>query len=175
MTLGSLALFTFGVLYRSAQGSRKVLLLFALVLIAGVDRKVFGTSLRVNAATGSADRFYRTSAYPGMKDETFWELAEHRDYRVVSDLNNSSVLDAPLGLSTPQGFDPLVPRNYLLAIKGSAADPWLDLDASNRKDLLRLSGRPLRADVEKRPGVCAACCRPGFPLDSAGQVILAGV
>jgi hypothetical protein len=170
LTLGSLALLTLGVfLYQGAlpnTASRRYVAA-SLLLLAGVDYKVFGTSLRMNAASGNVDEFYAKSYYPGMRDEVYVELRKHNNYRVVSDLNNSSVLEIRhFGLSTPQGFDPLVPRDYLLAVKGGTTDPWIDIHPVEQKALLRMLGVGYVMTIESGPRYSQIATDPEFRLVS---------
>lgn len=129
-------------IYRSATGAWRVALAAALLLVAGADFKTWGTSLRVNAEPGDLDRFNRQSGiFRGMSDANYAELRSHAEYRVVSDLGNSFWMEfRHFGLSTPQGGDPLLPRQYLAVLGSAPGDTATDIDATRRKDLLQLTG-----------------------------------
>ena len=129
-------------LYRASHGAWRVLLGAAMLLLAGADYRVWGTSLRVNADPGDLDRFNRQyGVFRGMSDANFEEIRRHPEYRVISDLNNSFWLEfRHFGIETPQGSDPLIPRQYRRVFGAGAGDTATDIDATRRKDLLQLLG-----------------------------------
>jgi hypothetical protein len=139
----TLALFAAALwLYRASDGAWRIVLGSAVLLLAGADYKVWGTRLRVNAEPGDLDRFNRQyGVFRGMSDANYEELRRHSEYRVVSDLNNSFWMELRhFGFATPQGGDPLMPRQYLPVLGTAAGDTATDIDATRRKDLLQLLG-----------------------------------
>jgi hypothetical protein len=141
LLLVTLALFsTAMLLFRSEQGRWKPVLAVALLLAAGVDYKVFGTSSRVNAQPGNVDRLYLPSgSFPGMSDQNYQQLKEDKEYRIVSDLNFSLPIELRhFGLTSPQGMDPLLPRPYKKVVGSKPQEFLIDIDAPHDKDLLKL-------------------------------------
>jgi hypothetical protein len=141
LPLITLALFSTAILlFRSEPGRWKPVLLAAVLLAVGVDYKVFGTSLRVNAQLGNADLSYLPSrSFPGMSDQNYRQLKEHREYRIVSDLNNAFPLEfRHFGLTSPQGMDPLMPRPFKKVVGSRPEEYLIDIDAPHNKDLLEL-------------------------------------
>jgi hypothetical protein len=129
-------------LHRAAPARWRFALGAAALLLAAADYKVWGTSLRVNAEPGDLDRFNRQyGVFRGMADANYEELRRHSDYRVISDLNNSFWMEfRHFGLATPQGGDPLAPREYRTVLGTTPGDTATDLDPVRRKDLLKLLG-----------------------------------
>lgn len=114
-TAGAVALFSIGLwVYRAEGGMRRVLLGAALLTTAAVDYKVFGTGRRFNTADGDPDRMEAAYGILGIDDSAYRAIRANRSYRIASDEQG-----APhptdyrrWGLSTPQGFDPFLPRQY---------------------------------------------------------------
>jgi hypothetical protein len=109
-----LAIFTAGLwTVRAEKGSRQAVLAGTLLLATGLDYKVFGTSRRFNAMAGSVDEFYRGVRFRGLDDRVYEEMRAHPEYRVVLDETALSGNELRrYGLTTPQGFDPLLPSRY---------------------------------------------------------------
>ena len=86
-----------------------------LLVLAGVEYKAFGTSKRFNASRGSMPVSAATlsPSISGMNSEDYQFLRRRPDSRVALDFTGllpNALLHA--GLSTLQGFDPLLPAQY---------------------------------------------------------------
>ena len=95
---------------RSAGHVRTIIAVAALFLIA-TEYKAFGTSKRFNASRGPYPD-YVAQPFPHLNGSLYQTLRRNREYRVAlgsimfpQDLRHS-------GLTTPQGFDPLLPVQY---------------------------------------------------------------
>jgi hypothetical protein len=143
ITIVTFALFATG-LYclRGAPAREKLVIFAALVLFAGVDYKVFGTSKRFNAGTGSGPSF-RSDSFPNMDKQAYHEMRAHPQYRVL--LDPTAPFPAVVrhwGGRTPQGFDPLLTRQYRALLGDSVhfhSDRTFDIDPAN-ETALRLLG-----------------------------------
>jgi hypothetical protein len=139
----TLALFAAG-LYclRGAPAREKLAIFAALVLFAGVDYKVFGTSKRFNAATRSGPSF-RSDSFPNMDKQAYHEMRSHTEYRLLLDPTAPPPeIVRHWGVRTPQGFDPLLSRQYRGLLADSAhfhSDRTFDIDPSD-ETALRLLG-----------------------------------
>src|SRR5262249_20339914 len=84
----------------------------ALVLLAAVEYKAFGTSKRFNASS-SQPMGIRDDGFIALNSEAYHEMISHPQYRVAVDATGPG---APFirawGATTPQGFDPLLPAQY---------------------------------------------------------------
>ncbi len=113
-----LALFALGLtLMRTQTGARRAVLAAALLTNAAVDYKVFGTSRLFNTSPDDVDRYFPRGMFLGMANPAYDVLKAHRESRIAID-------DAPHGtemrryrLTTPQGFDPLLPAQYKAVIE----------------------------------------------------------
>jgi hypothetical protein len=107
----TLALFSLGIfILPSQRGTARASLVAAILLAVAVDYKVFGTSRWVNASEGDVSN-YRT--LPKMDEAVFRQVRANSAYRIAVDLN--AFIPALLqhyGLTTPQGFDPLITKQY---------------------------------------------------------------
>jgi hypothetical protein len=95
---------------RSSGHVRTIIAVAALFLIAA-EYKAFGTSKRFNASRGPYPD-YVAEPFPHLNERLYQTLRRNREYRVAlgsimfpQDLRHS-------GLTTPQGFDPLLPVQY---------------------------------------------------------------
>jgi Bacterial membrane protein YfhO len=164
-------------MYRSAAGHLRLLLALAVVLTVAVDYKVFGTSLRMNAMAGDVDRFNRKfGIYPGMHEADYWEIRSHPEYRVIDDLGNTVLDMRHYGVTTPQGGDPLMPKQYRQVFGnvpgggGHAGGPLPEIDAPNQKDLLRLLAVRYIVSFRDAPRYCRLASDPDFRrLSSTGN------
>jgi hypothetical protein len=167
LTLITLALFsTAMLLFRSAQGRWRPVLAASILLAAGVDYKVFGTSSRVNAQLGNVDRSYRPSgSFPGMSDENYQQLKEHKEYRIVSDLNSTLPIELRhFDLTSPQGMDPLLSRPYKKVVGSKAEEFLIDIDAVHDKALLKLLAVRYVLSFEGGPRYTQLLSDPDFRL-----------
>ena len=151
--------------YRGSSGRARVLLAVGALLAVGVDYKVFGTSLRVNASRGAPDDPNLTiGPPPGMNLQNYRRLLGNPEYRAVFDAASASTLEfRHLGLSTAQGFDPLLSHQYK-AVVGSKPGEWLiDFDPRN-KELLSLLGIRWMLSFEGSPRYSYLVSDPDFSL-----------
>src|SRR5262249_21698991 len=107
--LGSVVLFGAG-LYaiRGQSGAARTVIAAALVLFAGIEYKVMGTSKRFDAAPGPGPQ-YSGASYFAMDATAYKYLREHATDRIMVD--QTGPLPSRLrhvGLLTPQGFDPFL-------------------------------------------------------------------
>lgn len=108
-----LLLFTAGLLVvRRGQAWMAVLLCAAV----WVDYKVCGTSRPFSAMPGDVEPYYPRRMFPGLDPHVYDILREHRQYRVAVDGIHPTDLRR-YGLSSPQGFDPLLPSQYKALIE----------------------------------------------------------
>jgi hypothetical protein len=140
-----MALFAVGLLlFRGSRGCARAWLAGALLVAAGADYKAFGTSKQFNARPGDLDATKFSQPIEGLDTIVYRKLVAHPDYRVAVD-----PLTGPFtpemrhhGLSTPQGFDPMISTRYREKVK-TLMEPHelrlLALDPSN-VDLLRSFG-----------------------------------
>lgn len=149
--LFSIAIFV----WRAEAGARRVWLTAALLIAAGADYKVFGTSKRVNAMVLNKDRVMNSGLFPGMKDDVYRELRQHSEYRIGLDRDDPSPLYLRhFGLTTPQGDDPLVPAQYLEAVPLSnehQSSRWAVLIDPANRDLLQMLGVRYFITTESQP------------------------
>jgi hypothetical protein len=109
----TLALFLIGLHFlRGARGGTRCALFAALILIAGLEYKVFGTSKRFNSSTFPAFGIHE-DGFTGLDSKAYREMVAHPQYRVAVDATGpgASFVRA-WGATTPQGFDPLLPEQY---------------------------------------------------------------
>ncbi len=110
----TLAIFAAGMFaVRAAEGRKQLWIAIALVLFAGADYKAFGTSKRFDAGAGDAQRFSFVSL-PGMADDVYRQLRTDSTFRVLvdNDTGPQSTDLRHLGLTTPQGADPLLTTQF---------------------------------------------------------------
>ncbi|HEV8415889.1 MAG TPA: YfhO family protein [Bryobacteraceae bacterium] len=142
--LVTLAIFLAGMYaFRAGQGRRRMWMAVALILFVGVDYKAFGTSKRFDAGSGDAQRWSFTSL-PGMSPDVYRQLRANSDYRIVSDFDAGPLPDdfRHIGLTTPQGFDPLLTtslRKMVEAYGRFRTDRMFEIDPKNY-DAMRLFG-----------------------------------
>ena len=93
-------------------------MLMAAMLTAGVDYKVFGTSKRFNGYPQNTDKMFAQASFPGMNETLFRKLREHPEDRIALDVSNPGPFELRhYGLSTPQGGDTLVPKQYAAILR----------------------------------------------------------
>jgi len=148
--------------FRSASGTRRKWLAAAILIAVALDYKSFGTSKRLNAASGNPDATRRRDPHPGLSDAVYQELKNHPEYRIALDF------DAPeppnlrhLGLATPQGRDPLVSAQIhdLLGTLNSAGYGLID---PKRHDFLKLLGVRYFITSESEPAYATLLRDPAF-------------
>ncbi|MBI3698380.1 MAG: YfhO family protein [Acidobacteria bacterium] len=161
-----LAVFSLGLfVLRGEQGGRRAVLTAALLLAVAVDYKVFGTSKRFNAAEGDLDKIYSDAPFRGVPDPVYEQLRSHPEYRVALDLTGPFTASMhSYGLSTPQGFDPLLPARYKEKIEAQTkfrGDREFDIDPAN-EDLLRSLGVRYFITTEDGPAYPSLSSNPSF-------------
>jgi len=131
----ALALFSLALwVLRGERGATRTWVGLALVLFAAVDYKVFGTSKRFDASPGAA-MVYSMSEFPAMDAEAFKVLMQPSDYRIaLHDYGPPQSALRQVGWRSPQGFDPLLTREYRAL--GERYGRWYD-DRGFALDLLR--------------------------------------
>jgi hypothetical protein len=129
-----LALFVVGIwIYRSQMRTAKTVLAAALLLFAGVEYKVYGTSKRFNASTSKTP--WGGVGIPEIDAAVYDLLASSKGFRLV--LDRTAPFPATMrhaGLATPQGFDPFLTAQYqeLARTLGRfRTDRELDFDPAN--------------------------------------------
>ena len=158
----SLVLFSFAIFILPAQrGTLRAVLVAALLLIVGVDYKVFGTGKWFDAAEGDGRTNY--SSLRGLDDIIFQQLREDDQYRIALDETGPHPLELRhYGLRSPQGFDPLVTTNYqrlMTATEHIQSPSEIDIDPANKaalsllavRYLLTSEGGPLYAHISNDP------------------------
>jgi hypothetical protein len=143
-----------------------------LLLAAAVDYKVRGTSQPFNAEPGDVDEWYPGGAMAGLDDAVYRRMREHPDYRVaVGDTGPGPIDLRHYGLTTPQGFDPLLPAAYRPFLESVgvrfAEDRVFFLDPANETALKLLGVRYFLVIPNSRI-YAALAAHPGFrPLEPA--------
>jgi hypothetical protein len=97
---------------RSARLWLAVVVLFAVF----VDYKVTGTSRPFSAAPGDVEPYYPRDMFRGIDPRAYDFVRANRHYRLSVDGIHSTDIRR-YGLATPQGFDPLLPEQYKVAIE----------------------------------------------------------
>ncbi len=122
-----------------------------LLILVGLDYKVFGSDRRFNAADFDADRFFsdarasRRLEFHGLHDQVYRTLLADPASRLAIDDPGPHPTDfRHYRLSTPQGFDPLLPAPYKRAIEAFTpfrTDRLFPIDPANQALLQRLAVR----------------------------------
>lgn len=105
------------------RGTRSVFAGSLMVLSVLAEFHAFGTNRRFNAVDGSADRQWRGDArlggghLTGLDDAAYREMLQHAGYRVAI-IEGPQVTDLRYyGLTSLQGFDPLLTKDYKAAVE----------------------------------------------------------
>jgi hypothetical protein len=161
-------------IFAGSGGPVRALAGISLIVLAGVEYKAFGTSKRFNAARGSmpASAASLSPSIPGMNSENYQSLRRRPDSRVALDL--TGLLPTALrhaGLSTPQGFDPLLPAQYHALI-----DPIWPFRTNREFDItpenegaLRLFGVGAFITAKQAPLYSRLAANPHFRLLAPGD------
>jgi hypothetical protein len=122
-----------------------------LLILVGVDYKVFGSNRRFNAADFDADRFFsdarasRRLEFYGLHGQVYRTVLADPASRVAIDDPGPHPTDfRHYRLSTPQGFDPLLPAPYKRAVEAFTpfrTDRLFQVDPANQAMLQRLAVR----------------------------------
>ncbi|MEO8098499.1 MAG: YfhO family protein [Acidobacteriota bacterium] len=160
-----LLVFGFGLyVFRSQFGPWRAWVGLALLLSAGIDYKVFGTSKRFNAGQGPRPG-YSATAYVAMSAEAFRELKSHPDARVLLQEFGPLALEVRhVGFSTPQGFDPFLSTQYRKVV--TRLGTWQSnreflIDPMN-SEAMRLFGIRYVITAERAPKYSALVADPKF-------------
>ncbi|MFN0171563.1 MAG: hypothetical protein ACKV22_34535 [Bryobacteraceae bacterium] len=139
------------------------ILVAALLLLAAVDYKVYGTGRGFNTTAADPDPNFRDSQdvrigghdFAGMDPALFKRLKAAPEFRVaVADALHSTELRI-YGLATPQGFDPMLPSQYhdeVTAFVPFDTDRLFQIDPGNQAMLRQF-------------GVRFIITRQGWPVD----------
>jgi hypothetical protein len=106
-----------------------------------VDYKVGGTSRPFSALPGDPEAYYPRGRFLALEPHAYDTLREHRQYRLVVDRVHPTDLRR-YGLSSPQGFDPLLPNQFKTLIeqyKPFRTNRLFDMEPAD-KSLSRLLG-----------------------------------
>ena len=154
----SVALFAF----RSQRGRLRTAMGVAILLSAGVDYKVFGTSKRFDAGFGGGPNYFDDSLW-AMDSDALAELRANSTYRVLLDSTGPFPAEfRHLGLTTPQGFDPFLSEQLRKVVEAQGkflTDRQFEIDPEN-ESAMRLfgiryvimnAGSPFYARLEASP------------------------
>ncbi|MGD0295794.1 MAG: hypothetical protein ABSE86_01680 [Bryobacteraceae bacterium] len=162
----TLALFSAAIFILPAErGVLRAGLVTVLLLAVGVDYKVFGTGKWFDASEG--DGFTNYKSFPGFDDSIYRQLRENSQYRIALDLTAPFPLQLRhYGLTTPQGFDPLLTTNYqklMFSLEHPRSNLEFDIDPANKDALVLLGVRYFVTD-EGAPLYRRLASDPGFRL-----------
>jgi hypothetical protein len=127
---------------RSSGYVRTLTAVAALFLVAA-EYKAFGTSKRFNASS-EAYTDYVAQPFPHLNGSLYQTLRRHREYRVALGRSIFPQVLRHSGLTTPQGFDPLLPVEYKAFIHQIAyfrTDRLFDIIPENEEALKLLGVR----------------------------------
>ncbi len=158
----TLILFSLAIIILPAQRAWfRITLVTALLLTVGVDYKVFGTGKWFDAAEGEVRTNY--SSLPALDDTIYQQLHADSEHRIALDVTAPPSTELRhYGLRTPQGFDPLLTRQYqkLMSTTEHIQSPTeIDIDPGNEAALgllgvryfLTNEGAPLYVRVSSDP------------------------
>ena len=146
-TAAALALFSLGLWsVRGESGGRRTWMAAALILMALVDYKVFGTNRLFNTRDGDVDELHLAQGIRGINGEAYEALWTNRNYRVASDLNGGpKPVDYRMwGLASPQGLDAFLSQQYRDVIEGwrkFRTNREFEVDFRNEEMMQRLGVR----------------------------------
>jgi len=141
----TLALFALALIaLRGESGPRRLALEFLLVAAIAADYRAFGVGRNFNADHRDVDTFFTKGEMLGVDNATYERMLALPDYRVViGQIGPHPTELRHYGLSTPQGFDPLLSRrykNFLLAQRAQFLSDRIFEIAPEHKQLLQLLG-----------------------------------
>jgi hypothetical protein len=132
-------------IFAGSKGRMAMASAAALLVLAAVEYKAFGTSKRFNAAPGPFDADYSLPAFQGMNEQTYKELRAHPEYRMASDDYGPDPVNLRhAGLTTPQGFDPFLTtayRNLIASLGHFSSNRRFELSPENEAALHLLGVR----------------------------------
>lgn len=125
--------------WRGQKGPERAILVFAILLLVGVDYKVFGTRKRFNAQPGAGQPYFSDTAFANLDPSAYRQMRAHPQYRVLVDPVGLFPLELRhAGLRTPQGFDPFFTAQYrqMIAPLANMRSNWMfDVDPANEQAL----------------------------------------
>src|SRR5260370_38125474 len=120
-----------------------------LCAAVGVDYKVCGTSRPFSAMPGDVEPYYPRRMFRGLDPHAYDVLREHRQYRLAVDRIHPTDLRR-YGLASPQGFDPLLPRQFKALIeqyKPFRTNRLFDIQPGDKALVRLLGGRYFLTDA----------------------------
>jgi len=121
----------------SQRGALRAGLVCAVLLVVGVDYKVFGTGKWFDADEGSGG--FARNSFPGLDDAIFQRLLADSEYRIALDPTGPFPSDLRhYGLATPQGFDPMLTAQYIklmTATEHMRSNVEIDIDPEKKAAL----------------------------------------
>ncbi|HTM47711.1 MAG TPA: hypothetical protein VL285_03470 [Bryobacteraceae bacterium] len=154
-------------IYPASTGRFRLAVALAVLTLTAADYKAFGTSKRFNAYRGPYVASFKAQPFPGMNPAAYRTIREHPEYRIV--LDQTALFPQDLrhnSLTTPQGFDPLLPAQYKLLINRIAhfrTNREFDIDPENLA-AARLLGVRYFVTSEQGPMYKRLSASPGFRL-----------
>jgi hypothetical protein len=153
---------------RQAAGRRRTVMAAILLFAAAADYHVYGSGRWFNAQKGDVDDEFIPYGIAGIDDAAYRAMRENRQYRVVT--SDSAVAEGDWyrlwGLTTTEGFDPFISRQYTRAI-----EHWVPFETARtfhtdlqNEDMLRSLGvryALVRSGAEHGPVLAAS---PNFRL-----------
>lgn len=142
----TLALLALGIYVVPTQrGALRACVAAALVLMAGVDYKVFGTANRTNAGMGRSSAGGGRDSFIGMDGQVHGQLRAAPEFRTALDQTGPFPAEVRLhGIRTPQGFDPFLSEPYRRLVETVGhfrTGREFELDLANRAGLRLLGVR----------------------------------
>jgi hypothetical protein len=154
-------------IFASSKGRMAAVAAGGLILLSAVEYKAFGTSKRFNASPRAFDVDRTSPIIPGMNEQTYREILEHPEYRTArDDYGPDPVSMRHAGLTSPQGFDPLLTVPYHRLIDGLGhftSNRNFDLYPEN-ESALRLLGVRYFATAEAGPLYPRLLANPRYRL-----------
>jgi hypothetical protein len=127
------------VAYSRSRARLRLLAGLALLALASAEYKAFGSSKRFNAEPYQRSSQIADSPYPGMNSSVYRSMREHPEYRMAVEVTGPDPLYLRcVGLTTPQGFDPYMPKAYRALADGVATrvdDRQFTIDPQNEAAL----------------------------------------
>lgn len=119
----TLFLFTSGLLaFRGESGRPKLLIAVLLLACTAADYRAFGVGKSFNADHRDVDTFFPAGEFYGVDDAAYREMLAHPDNRLaIGQIGPHPTELRHFGLSTPQGFDPLLSEQYKKFLVGEGA------------------------------------------------------
>jgi hypothetical protein len=161
-------------IFAGAAGRTRTFAALGLLILAAAEYKAFGTSRWFNAARGAMPVAATSGprSVAGMNSDNYESLRRRPDSRVALDITGlvpSALRHA--GLTTPQGFDPLLPAQYhslIDLIWPFRTNREFDVTPENEQ-ALRLLGVGAFVTAESAPLYARLVANPHFRLLRPGD------